>query len=66
MKIQLIFAWYDLWMGLFIDRKKQTVYLFLIPMVGIKFHWHHYKYIRGGAMYNVVSEECSICKHKKS
>lgn len=40
MKIQLIFVWYDLWIGLFIDRKNKTVYLFPIPMVGIKIIWY--------------------------
>lgn len=33
-KVKLIFAWYDFWMGLFWDGKKNLLYLFPIPMVG--------------------------------
>lgn len=36
MKIKLIFAWYDFWMGIFWDSKKWILYIFPIPMVGIK------------------------------
>jgi len=34
--IKVMFAWYDFWVGLFVDKKKCTWYLFLIPMIGIK------------------------------
>lgn len=34
-KIKVIFKWFDLWIGLFIDRPKKTVYIFFIPMIGI-------------------------------
>lgn len=34
-----IFAWYDLWVGLFIDRKERKVYFFPIPCVGVVFYW---------------------------
>lgn len=36
MKIIPIFAWYDFWIGLFYDKNKKTLYLFPIPMFGIK------------------------------
>ena len=36
MKIKLIFAWYDMWVGLFYDRKKRTLFFFPFPMCGIK------------------------------
>jgi hypothetical protein len=35
MKIKFIFAWYDLWVGVFIDRAKRKVYILPIPCVGI-------------------------------
>jgi hypothetical protein len=35
MTIQLIFAWYDMWVGAFWDRHKHRLYLFPIPMCGI-------------------------------
>jgi hypothetical protein len=40
MKIRMIFAWYDLWIGLFYDRKKHWLYLFLIPTIGIVFQFY--------------------------
>lgn len=36
MKITPFFRWYDLWIGIYIDRKNRTVYICPIPMVGIK------------------------------
>ena len=35
MKINFIFAWYDLWIGLYWDRKNKTLYILPIPMIGI-------------------------------
>lgn len=35
MKINFIFAWYDLWIGLYWDRKLSKLYIFLVPMFGI-------------------------------
>jgi len=35
-KIRLIFAWYDIWIGLYWDGKERTLYCLPIPCVGIK------------------------------
>ncbi len=36
MKVELIFAWYDFWVGLFWDKNKQILYFFPFPMIGLK------------------------------
>lgn len=35
LRVRLIFAWYDLWIGVFIDRPKQRVFIFPMPCVGL-------------------------------
>ena len=37
MKVQLIFAWYDFWIGVFYDSKKRWIYFFPVPTLGIIF-----------------------------
>lgn len=37
LRLTVLFAWYDIWVGVFIDTAKRAVYVFPIPMVGIKF-----------------------------
>ena len=39
MRVRPIFAWYDLWVGVFIDARRGRVYLFPVPMVGIVLEW---------------------------
>lgn len=36
LKIRLMFAWYDLWMGAYYDRKARALYVFPLPMLGLK------------------------------
>lgn len=35
MKVRPVFAWYDMWVGVFVDRPKRRVYIFPLPCVGI-------------------------------
>lgn len=35
MRMRPLFAWYDLWVGAFVDRAKRRLYLFPIPMFGV-------------------------------
>jgi len=39
MKVRPIFAWYDFWVGLFYDKTKRCLYVFPIPMFGLKINF---------------------------
>ncbi len=41
MRIEPIFAWYDIWVGAFWDKKKKWLYIFPLPTLGLilKFKW---------------------------
>jgi len=34
-------AWYDLWVGAFIDLPKKRVYVFPFPCIGVCIEWGH-------------------------
>lgn len=39
MMIRPLFAWYDLWIGAYWDRRTRTLYLLPLPCVGIACHF---------------------------
>lgn len=34
-KIEPIFAWYDLWIGIFYNQEKKRLYIFPLPCLGV-------------------------------
>ncbi len=36
MRISVVVAWFDMWIGVFVDRRKNCVYVFPMPCVGLK------------------------------
>jgi hypothetical protein len=34
-KVRPLFAWFDMWVGVFVDRKAKRVYIMPLPCVGI-------------------------------
>lgn len=38
-RVRLIFAWYDLWVGVYIDRAERRVYVLPVPMCGVMVSW---------------------------
>lgn len=39
MRIRPVVAWYDLWIGCFIDRDRGRLYLSPVPCVGVVVWW---------------------------
>ena len=36
---KLIFVWNDFWIGLYYDKDKEILYLFMLPMIGLKINF---------------------------
>ena len=34
-RVKLLFAWYDIWVGFYWDRKEKVLYFFPVPMLGL-------------------------------
>ena len=41
MKVEFLFAWYDIWIGFFWDSKKKWMYFLPLPMFGIILKFNH-------------------------
>lgn len=39
MKVRPLFAWYDLWVGAYVDLAGRRVYVFLVPCLGLVVSW---------------------------
>ena len=39
LRVKPIFAWYDLWIGAFVDRSKRRLYVFPVPCLGVVIEW---------------------------
>ncbi len=50
-RIKIFFAWYDLWFGVYIDRKKKNIYICLLPMIVIKISYKK----------DIRASMCSLC-----
>lgn len=35
MSVRFLFAWYDMWIGMYWDRQNRRLYVLPLPMVGI-------------------------------
>jgi hypothetical protein len=36
MRVTPMFAWYDLWVGVFVDKPKRRIYVFPLPCLGVR------------------------------
>jgi hypothetical protein len=43
MTIRPIFAWYDLWVGIYVDRPRRRIYILPLPCVGAVVEWGSYE-----------------------
>jgi len=59
--MKLIIKWYDIWVGLFIDRKQKCVYFFPVPCIGLKIFYHKHVYCYDS---KVFCHTCFVCGEK--
>jgi len=59
--VKPVFAWYDLWIGVFFDRRKRKVYIFLVPCLGMEVQLKPWNKPTGGfvdvkGLYRIIEE----------
>lgn len=64
MKIQLIFAWYDLWIGLFWNKDKNWLYILPFPTIGIILKFPQRRYLLMSKYGNYPVGSCSYDKEE--
>jgi hypothetical protein len=64
MKIKLIFAWYDIWVGVFYDQKKRRIYIFFLPTIGIVIQLYG-KIDTVLGEYKEVVDKCQECLYNR-
>ena len=42
-RIRPLFAWYDFWVGVFIDTRKRRAYILPLPCIGFVVEWRKLK-----------------------
>jgi hypothetical protein len=57
-KIELLFKWYDIWVGLYVDRINKTFYLCLLPMIVLKIKLPRSHYLIYGKYYKEKPMGC--------
>jgi len=64
MKIRPLFAWYDLWVGVFIDTARRRIYVLPIPCIGIviDFEFNPITCDRCGKPFKLYSAGETICR----
>lgn len=50
MRVAVMFAWYDFWVGVFWDRTKRRLYVFPVPMVGLRIDFRGARIARAAEM----------------
>lgn len=57
MRVKVMFAWYDFWVGLFWDRSYKRLYCFPIPIIGVCIHFKSQLYEDGVTAYRGGSSD---------
>lgn len=57
-EFKFIFAWYDLWIGFFWNKKQRKLYIFPLPMVGLVIYFPPQCKACKSYMFNFGDEAC--------